>query len=127
MGKKSKLTEEIVDKVLFLDCTKDENIRRLKKSLIKLPFIKEKKDLETDGLERLIKKIELKYPIHLSYVMRGVVDGVDLYTVMIRTDVKMGGKHLKTIYGVTINEVFAKSLFYMFYYIEKNRKSKRKK
>lgn len=121
MSKESKLkvTKEIADKVLFLNCEKEDDIRRLKKSLMKLPFMKSEKDLQTDNLEKLVKKIEIRNMIHLSYVMRSIVAGEDTYTGMIKTDTdKEKGKWLKTVYSITMWEMFAKTLFYMYYYVE---------
>jgi hypothetical protein len=122
--KEIKITKDICDKVLYLDCRDKENVRRLEKSLMKLPFIKSEEDLTTDNLELLIKKIERKYMIHLSYVMRTVVDLEDHYSGMIKTWDK-DGRWLRTTYGQTTWEVFAKSLFFMFFYIEDERRKMR--
>lgn len=119
--KELRITKDICDKVLYLDCRDEDNIRRLKKSLMKLPIIKSKEDLTTDGLELLIKKIERKFFIHLSYVMRSVVDMEDHYSGMIKTWDK-DGRWLKTTYGLTTWEVYAKTLFFMFFYIEDERR-----
>lgn len=125
-----KITAEICDKVLYLDCRTEEGIRRLQKSLMKLPMVKREDDLTTDRLEEIIKKIETKFMIHLAYVMRSVVDCEDHYSGMIKTDNTQGGRWLRTTYGQTFNEVLAKTLFYMYFYVEderrkmKNRKGK---
>lgn len=120
------VTEETLDKVLTLDCREEINIRRLKKSLSKLPFIKSEEDIQTDILEEKIKKLEIKYSLHLSYIMRSVVDMEDIYTGMIKTtagDDK--GTWLKTVYGKTLWEVTAKTLFFMYYHINKHKKKSR--
>jgi hypothetical protein len=117
--KELKITKEILEKVLYLDCRKEDDVRRLEKSLMKLPMIKSKEDLGTDKLETIIKKIEIKFAIHLSYIMRSVVDCEDHYSGMIKHQT---GTWLKTIYGKTINEVLGKSLFFMYFYIEDERR-----
>lgn len=121
------LTKEIVEKVLYLDCNKEDNIRRLKKSLVRLPMFKKNDDISTERLEEIIKKIEIKNLIHLAYIMRNVTDGEDLYSCMIKTDTgPEKGRWLKTVYAITIWESLAKTLFYMYYYIESDRKKIRK-
>ena len=113
--KRIKIPKEVMEKVLYLDCREEDNIRRLEKSLMKLPFIKSKDDLETDRLEELIKKIESKNMIHLSYIMRSIVDGQDYYSGMVKTDVEVKGEWLKTVNGITIREVLMKTLFFFYY------------
>jgi hypothetical protein len=120
--KELRITKEIMEKVLYLDCRKDDDIRRLEKSLMKLPMIKGKDDLSTDNLEEIIKKIERKFFIHLSYIMRSVVDCEDHYSGMIKHET---GTWLKTVYGKTINEVLGKALFFMYFYIEDERRKMR--
>lgn len=120
-----KITAEICDKVLYLDCRNDDGIRRLKKSLMKLPMIKSEDDLQTDILETYIKKIEKKFMIHLAYVMRSVVDLEDHYSGMIKTDTSQGGRWLKTVYAQTTWETYAKTLFFMYFYIEDERRKMR--
>lgn len=122
-GKELNITAEICEKVLLLDCRTEDGIRRLKKSLIKLPMFKSEEDLNTDNLERVISKIEVKHMIHLSYVMRSVVDCENHYTGMIKTE--NDGRWLKTVYGKTTWEVFAKALFFFAYHIDSERKKMR--
>src|SRR5690606_4874616 len=112
-----KITKEIMQKVIYLDCSEEEGLRRLNKSLMKLPMVKTEDDLETDRLEEMVKKLELRYMVHLGYVMRTVVDGKDVYTGMIKTDVTVRGEWLETVYGKTFNEILKKTLFYMYYFI----------
>lgn len=120
--------KEIVEKVLLLNCEKEENVRRLEKSLTKLPMFKKDKDISTDRLEEIVKKMERKCMIHLSYIMRSLVEGEDVYSCMIKTDTdKEKGKWLKTVYAITIWESLAKTIFFMYYYIETNKKALIKK
>lgn len=122
------ITEEMVEKILALDCRKEIDIRRLEKSLIKLlPFIKSEDDITTDKLEQFLKRIETKHMIHLCYVMRSVANCEDYYSGMIRSDIgKDQGRWLKTTYGLSFWEVLAKTLIYMYYYLESIKKPKRK-
>lgn len=123
MSKDLNITKEIVEKVLYLNCTEEDNVRRLKKSLIRLPMFKKNEDVSTDRLEKIIKKIELKNMIHLAYIMRNVTDGEDIYSCMIKTDTDVDkGRWLKTIYAKSIWEGLAKSLFFMYFYIMADRK-----
>jgi chromosomal replication initiation ATPase DnaA len=117
-----KIPQEVAEKVIALDCREESNIRRLEKFLMKLPFVKDEEDITTDNLEILIKKIELKYMVHLAYIMRSVVDGEDMYSSMIKTDVETKGDWVKTVYGQTFWETLAKTLFYMYYHIEGRKK-----
>lgn len=103
---------EILDKVLYLKCDNEKNIRRLNKSLMKLPFIKSEKDLATDRLEEILLKIENKHDVQLAYITRGKEN----YTGMMKT--RAEGKWLETVYGITLNEVLSKSLFYLYFYLE---------
>lgn len=117
------VTDEALEMVLNLDCRKDISVRRLKKSLNKLPFIKSESDVQTDRMEEIIKKLEMKHAIHLAYVMRSVVDMQDICTGMIKSSAGSdNGKWLRTVYGQTFWEVTAKTLFFMYYYINKNKK-----
>lgn len=118
---KLKITQEIVDKVMYLDCRSDEDVRRLKKSLKRLPIIKSDEHLETDNLEKVLMKIEAKYPIHLSYIMRSYSNGEPVFTGMLKSDKNHNGEWVKTVYGQTTWEVLAKVVFYMYYYITKER------
>lgn len=112
---KLKLTQDIANKVINLDCNTEDGVRRLKKSLMKLPFIKDESDLETDRLEKIINKVEAKYDIQLSYLMRVTTPGHNSYSGMLRGK---GFAWVKTVYGMNINETLQKALFYMFYHIE---------
>lgn len=114
------ITNDVLDKVLYLDCRTPEGAYKLKKAVSKLPMIKDPEvDVTTDGLEVIIKKIEIKFAIHLSYVMRSVVDCEDHYNGMIKHNT---GTWLKTVYGTTTWEVYAKTLFFMFYYVQSERR-----
>ena len=122
MSKDLNITKEIVEKVLYLNCTDEDNVRRLEKSLIKLPMFKKNTDISTDRLEQIIKKIELKNMIHLAYIMRNVTDCEDIYSCMIKTDTNVEkGRWLVTIYAKSIWEGLAKSLFFMYFYIMADR------
>jgi hypothetical protein len=121
--KEFRIPKEICDKVLYLDCRKDENIRSLKKALMKLPIIKSESQLETDNLEIIIKKLEKKFMFHLAYLMRSVVDCEDHYSGMIKYETT--GSWIKTIYGQTTWEVYAKAVFFMFFYVEDERRKMR--
>jgi hypothetical protein len=109
---------EILNKVLYLKCDNEKNIRRLEKSLMKLPFIKSEKDLATDRLEEILLKIESKHDVKLAYITRGAEN----YTGMMKT-VKEG-HWLETVYGISVNEVLGKSLFYLYFYLESKKKNK---
>ena len=115
MGKK--IPKEILDKVMLINCDKEDGIRRLKKSLMKLPVIKDESYLSITKLEMIVKKIERKHNLLLSYVTRYYYEDKDefLYSGMIKD-----GKHkwLITISAVTIWEMFAKVVFFMYYHVE---------
>jgi hypothetical protein len=118
-AKEIKITKEICDKVLYMDCRVKDNVTKLQKAVMKLPFIKCLEDTETDYLEEKIKAIEKKFSIHLAYIQRSVIDCEDHYSCMIKHDT---GTWLKTIYAQTIWEGYAKALFFMFFYIEDERR-----
>lgn len=118
-----KITKDICDKVLYLDCRVEDNVRRLKKSLMKLPLIKSTDDLNTDNLEIIIKKIEKKFMVHLAYIMRSVVDCEDHYSGMIKYETT--GSWIRTIYGQSTWEVYAKAVFFLYFYIEDERRKMR--
>lgn len=113
-----KIPEEIMTKVVRLDCRKEGNIRRLEKSLKKLPFIKDESDLETDRLEEIVKKIEIKHKINLAYLMKFYLeDNNYFYSGMIKTKDKKA-EWLITVNGITIRETLMKTLFFMYYHIQ---------
>lgn len=118
------IPKEVMEKVIAMNCNDEDNIRRLKKSLMKLPFIKKEEHLNTDHLEKVIKKIERTNMIHLAYVMRSVVGGEDMYTGMIKTDVEVKGDWVMTVYATTFWETLAKTAFYMYYHLEGRKKTK---
>jgi hypothetical protein len=109
---------EILNKVLYLKCDNEKNIRRLEKSLMKLPFIKSEEDLATDRLEEILLKLESKFDVKLAYITRGEEN----YTGMIKTMEK--GIWLETVYGLNVNEVLGKSLFFLYCYLESMKKKK---
>lgn len=118
----AKITEEIAEKVLMLKCDNEKGIRRLKKSLMKLPFIKAEEDLETDNLEKIVNKIEKKFALHLSYMMRyrdKENEDKVIYSCMVRDS-----KHnwIVTTHATSIWEGFAKTIFYMYYYVNKQKR-----
>jgi hypothetical protein len=117
------ITKDICDKVLYIDCRTPEGAYKLSKALKKLPMIKSEEDLQTDMLEKYIKKIEKKYMIHLAYVMRSIVDCEDHYSFMIKHYITHSW--LKTIYAETMWEGHAKTLFFMYFYIEDERRKMR--
>lgn len=119
------IPKDVATKVLLLDCREAGNVRRLKESLKKLPFIKTDDDLETDNLEQIIKKLETKGKIRLSYIMRSNIDGKELYSGMLKGNTpEVDSKWLKTIHAITIWEVLAKSIFFMTYYIRSTHEEK---
>lgn len=119
---KTKIPKEVLEKVLYLDLREDGNIQKLHKFLNKLPMIKDDDDLTTEGLESIIKKIELEHMVHLAYVMRSVVDGQDHYSGMVKTEAgDTKGEWIQTIYGQTFWEVSAKTVFFMYYHITNKR------
>lgn len=121
-----KIPDSVAEKIITLDCRKEENVRRLKKSLMKLPFIKSEKDLETDNLERLIKRLEKKKgKIILGYIMIARIeqdenkDYIHNFNGMLKKE--DSHEWITTIYALSIWELYAKTLFYMFYYIQKSK------
>lgn len=125
MSSKIKVNKEIMEKVLILNCRKEADIRRLDKSLMKLPFIKDDSDLEIDRMEEIVMKLERKLKINLSYFMKYYLDdGTYSYTCMIKT--KDGG-WLETIHAATISEGFKKVIFYYYYYSQNKEKIKARK
>ena len=124
-----KIPKDVMNKVTILDCTEDKNIRRLNKSLMKLPFIKDESDLETDRLEKIMAKLEKKLDVHMAYLMRyrGKDDRPSTYTCMLKTNDE--GIWLETVHGLTINESLKKAIFYLYYFSQNKEEelSKREK
>lgn len=117
--KKMIIPEEVANKVMMLDCREEDNIRKLKKFLMKLSFIKSEDDLQTDNLEIIIKKLEAKTTMNLSYIMRNNIEGKMLYSGMLRADTKdKDGEWIKSVNGITFWETLAKTVFYLYYYIQ---------
>lgn len=71
-------------------------------------------DLSVHDLEEAMWKMCKKYPIGLSYIMTGKPDEA-YYTAMIRRSDNY--KMLKTIYGQSMWELFAKVVLFMHAYI----------
>lgn len=114
------IPDKVLDRVMELDCRKEDNVRRLRKSLAKLPFIKNEKDLEIDRLEVFIKKMEIRYDIHLSYIMRSYINKRAIYNGTVRANVRNEtGKWVKNVYSMTMWEMYAKTLFFMYYLVKK--------
>lgn len=117
--KNIKIPKDVAEKVLMLDCRKDDNVRRLEKSLMKLSFIKSEADLQTDNLERIIVKLESKGTMNMSYIMRNNIEGRMLYTGMLRADTaQKDGEWIKSVNGITLWETLAKAVFYIYYYLQ---------
>ena len=70
-----------------------------------------------DGLEAAMQKMQNKYPVSLSYIMRGP-DRDNYYSFMIkRSD---NNEWIHTVYARSMFEGFAKTVLVMFGYIKKN-------
>lgn len=119
--KANKIPEHVAEKVLLLDCSDEKDIRRLHKSLMKLPFIKSKSDLETDRLEEILKKLERRYKFSLAYVNRGYLESrkTYIYSGMVKND---KGEWIVTASALSFNEVLAKVLFYMYFFVTCDKK-----
>lgn len=123
---KIKLTQEIVDKALHMRCDSEKGKLRLKKLLLKLPFVKNN-DTSTDTLEKVLIRYETKYDVHMSYISRFKEQRENgsfrHYSGMIKNS---KGEWLETTYGVDIWEVYAKALIFLYYYVQEGCKGGRK-
>jgi len=112
------ITLDIAEKVLRINCEEEKGIRRLKKSLMKLPFIKSEKDLSTDRLEKIYSKLERRFNIHMGYINRHWFKDDTSYTYNGMIKDAITHEWIVTVSGKTIWEVYGKALFYLYYHVE---------
>jgi hypothetical protein len=112
-----------LSEILQLDCRKIENKKALNVYLVeKTPFFKKHDPavkVDTDDIVAVLEKISDKYPLIVAYMMRSKLDSNEKwYSFMIkRID---NNEYLKTAYGYTVWEGFAKALLYIYGYIKNN-------
>lgn len=108
-----------LSEIIQLDCREKENRILLRKALVKLPFFAETdpREISVEDLEQAIKKMESKYDITYSYINKSQIDG-GYYCIMVEK--KNPWEGLKTIFGITIFETFAKVVIFMYAYIKNN-------
>lgn len=115
-----------VSDILLLDCREKENRKLLRKKLKGLPMFidsdKEWNEINTDDVEKVVNKVQTKYPITIGYIMISYDDEL-YYNLMIKE--KATHKWVTTVYAKTLFEGYAKSLFVMYNYIKKMKKEKK--
>lgn len=118
MSKKvTRIPTNVMIKVTNLNCDNSDSVRRLKKSLNKLPIIKSEADLETDQLDKIINNLSFKHDINLNHIMKSVGERGVMNSAMFKDN---QGSHISTVHGKSLWELLAKATFYMFYYITKD-------
>jgi hypothetical protein len=105
----SKLTNELVEEILKLDCRDNEQKIKLMKYIRKIkPFSNYSLDEEIpiDLLERFINKITDKYACKINYVLRSYNKEQNHWIFSLKETT--GNSYIDTVYGVTISESFIK-------------------
>lgn len=120
------LPKKVVDKALNVRCDNEEGKEKIKKILLKLPFAKNG-NTSTDFLEEVVKRYEMKYDVHLSYIQRYKNENEKgkmryFYSGMMKNS---KGEWLETAYGISTWEVYAKSLIFLYYYVQEGCKGGR--
>ena len=87
------------------------------KWLLKIPALKKRtqegKRIKFTDLEQFIIQMQKKYPITMQWINLTLIDGEKpWYSVSIKD--KKTGKWLKTIYGLTMYELYCKVALYIF-------------
>lgn len=106
-----------VDDIINLDYRKEESKSKIQIELKKLkPFEKIKGDVSIVNLEKFISKAMTKYDVILQYISVSRTNGKLLYSASIKNS---KGDWLGTIYGIMIEEVYAKLCIKIFDMIKK--------
>lgn len=111
--------------LINLKCKNEENKKRLFKAIIKLKWVKKKKlkieDINVEFLEKLLNKIEKKYPVILGYIINNKDFNLGNWGFMIKQNDKKNNKydHIETVYSQTIDEGLAKVILVLYAYIVK--------
>lgn len=112
-----------LSEILLLDCSKKENRKMLRLSLKKLSLLegitKEWHELNTDDLEKVVKKVSQEYPIKIGYIWPANGD-MNYLSFMIKSSETH--EMLKTVFSLTLFEGYAKSLFFMYGFMQKQQK-----
>lgn len=105
--------------VLDLDCTKEENKKKLHDILKGLkPFAKysELEEIPAYKIEKFVALCLEKYKIHVGYQIDTcrLKDGIMIWVMMVFKD---GTKKnpIKQVYGMNINEAFEKLAIYLYF------------
>lgn len=111
--------------MLSLDFKVNKNQDIIYAEIERLPFFSDGEEIDTESLERAIRRMEKKYPIRLGYIMAGPVEENtnDRYMTAMIKDGETHG-HIMTIYGLTIREIYLKTCLFEYAYIRKNYKGK---
>jgi hypothetical protein len=110
----------------MLNCEEKANRKLLREALLKLPMFKDvdPREITTDMLEKVIWKMEDKYPVMLSYVMRSPTkeEGQPRYLSFM---LKNSETHewIKSVYAISMFEGFAKVALCLYAYIRKLKES----
>lgn len=108
--------------LLMLDSRKEGTGELLLEFLQKTPLFKGVETITTDELEKVIRKIQRKYPVILSYITQTkyTMDDEDEpeigYSFMCkRTD---DHTHIKTVYALTLHEGLSKVIVLLYSFIK---------
>lgn len=107
---RNKKFDEIIDMVVK---TEDDK-RYMLNALSKIPLLSKCENITQGILEKAVFKIQYSYPVRMQWIMLffDINDTPDMFKVDIkRTDT---GEYIRSIYGLTMFELFAKCVIYMY-------------
>jgi len=99
--------------ILLIDVRKEGNQEVLDKFLLSTEWGKNISEVTHNNLEKLYSAIERKYPVKIGYILRSDQG----WTAMLkRSD---NHKHIATIYGCNLSELFEKTIIACYGYLRK--------
>lgn len=114
------------DEILYLDCTKQENVQKLNKMLYKIKPIAKKAGcgiVPVETLEDALKGICKRYDYRIQYIYPYYEDGVFvMYTISIIKKENDSNKWKGSLTSKTIWELLAKSIVKIYAEVMKERK-----
>lgn len=112
-------TQEILD----LDCSKPENVKELKKALGKIkPLQKYKANgYLVEDMQEVLIQIHKRYELEMQYIHFMVVEKYDNFYWSASIRGTKNGEWFGNVYAITIWEMMAKILVYMFSLIKQGK------
>lgn len=107
----------------LINCNYDDSKLRtlLQDKLLDLPFFAkydDMSDVKFESLEAAMRKLSMKYPVQIGYILNNVSNDPPFYSFMLKET--ENHSCILTIYARSLREGFEKSILYSYHYCKKH-------